>query len=289
MGYIPNVQFAPWYVVEKKGYFDEQGLKVKLNWSFEVDGIKLAGANQADFAMLGGNQVIQARAQDVPLVYVANYYNAFPISIFSLKDKNIKSPKDLVGKKIGLLAFFGATYTVWRALLYEAEIKEAEGRVQNIGFTQVAAVTQGTVDAAAGYANNEPVQLKLAGKEINVIQVGDYTKLVGSGLVTSEKMVAEKPQVVRALVTALVRGMKDAIAKPDNAMAIVVQNLPEAGGQNEKTTKAVLNATIELWSSPHLGYTGPANWAASAKFMRDAGFIKTEIDVTQAYTNKFVP
>jgi len=51
----------------------------------------------------------------------------------------------------------------------------------------------------------------------------------------------------------------------------------------------VLNATIDLWKNPQLGYVDPAAWAASYKFMKDAGFIKTEFDITKAYTNKFLP
>jgi NitT/TauT family transport system substrate-binding protein len=289
MGYIPNIQFAPWYVAEKKGYFTEAGIKVKRNWGFELEGIKLVGANQADFALLGGDQVIQARSQNIPLVYVANYYNAFPISVFSLKEKNIQKPKDLIGKKVGLPAFFGATYTGWRALLYGANIKESDVKVQDIGFAQAAAVTQGVVDAAAGYANNEPVQLRLQGKEINVIQVWDYTKLVGVGLVTNEKMIAERPDIVRGVAAAMLRGVQDTINQPDEAIAATLPSLPEAGGPSLKTTQAVLAATIELWKSPHLGYVDPANWAASYEFMKDAGFIKTEFDITKAYTNKFVP
>ncbi len=289
MGYIPNVQFAPWFVADKKGYFAQEGLQVKFQWGFETDGVKLVGAGQADFAILGGDQVIQARAQDVPLVYVANYYNAFPITIFSLQDKNIKTPQDLVGKKIGLPAFWGATYTGWRALLYGAGIKEQDVKVQDVGFAQVAAVTQGVVDAAAGYANNEPVQMRIAGKDINVIQVWDYSKLVGTGLVTNEKTVADRPQLVQKMVRAIERGVQDTISNPDEALTISLQNIPEAGGANLPTSKAVLEATIALWKSPRLGYVAPADWAASAKFMKDAGFIKTDIDVTKAYTNQFVP
>ena len=71
MGYIPHIQFAPWFVAERKGYFAAAGVKVNYTWGFEIDGLKLLGANQADFAMLGGDQVIQARAQNIPLVYVA--------------------------------------------------------------------------------------------------------------------------------------------------------------------------------------------------------------------------
>jgi NitT/TauT family transport system substrate-binding protein len=289
MGYIPNVQFAPFYVADQKGFFAEQGIKIKYSWGFEVDGVKLVGAGQADFAMLGGDQVIQAREKDIPLVYVANYYDAFPISIFSFEEKNIKTPKDLAGKKIGLPGFFGATYTGWRALLYEANLKEADVKVQDIGFAQIAALDQGLVDAAAGYANNEPVQLKLAGKKINVINVGEYSRLVGIGLVTNEKTAADKPQIVRAVVSALMRGVQEARDKPDDALEIVVKSLPEAGGQNLRATRAVLIATAEFWKNPRLGFVDPAHWAASAKFMKDAGFITKEIDVTKAYTNKFVP
>lgn len=289
MGYIPNVQFAPFYIAQSKGYFTEAGVKVKFNWGFEVDGIKLVGAQQADFAMLGGDQVIQAREKNIPLVYVANYYNGFPIVVFSLKEKKIEKPKDLIGKRMGLPAFFGATYTGWRALLYGADIKESDIKTQDVGFAQVAAVTQGVVDAAAGYANNEPVQLRLQGKEINVMRVADYSRLVGIGLVTNEKMIAEKPQVVRGVVYALLRGVRDAIDQPNDALAITIQNIPEAGGTNLKVTEAVLKATIDLWKNPQLGYVDPAAWAASYKFMKDAGFIKTDFDVTKAYTNKFVP
>lgn len=289
MGYIPDIQFAPLYIADKKGYFTQAGLKVKFTWGFETDGVKLVGANQADFALLGGEQVIQARAQDVPLVYVANYYNGFPISIFSLKEKNIRTPQDLAGKKVGLPAFWGATYTGWRALVYEANLKETDITTQDIGFAQVAALTQGIVDAAAGYSNHEPVVLKLQGKDINEIKVADYSKLVGIGLVTNEKTVAERPQVVRSMVTALLHGVQDAIDNENESMEISLQNLPEAGGTNLKTTQAVFQATVELWKSPHLGYVDPAAWAASAKFMKDAGFIKSDIDVTKAYTNKFVP
>lgn len=289
MGYIPNVQFAPWFVADNKGYFAQEGLKVKFNWGFEVDGVKLVGANQADFALLGGDQVIQARSQDVPLVYVSNYYDAFPITIFSMKDKNITTPKDLIGKKVGLPAFWGATYTGWRALLYGAGIKESDIQTQDVGFAQVAALTQGVVDAAAGYSNNEPVQLALNGVAINTINVSDYTNLVGMGLVTNEKTVAERAPLVQKMVRALARGIADTLKNPDEALSISVNYVQEAGGSNLNMTKAVLAATEELWKNSHIGWVDPADWAASETFMKDAGFIKSDIDVTKAYTNQFVP
>ncbi len=289
MGYVPHIQFAPFFVAEKKGYFAQAGIKVKYTWGFEAEGIKAVGANQAEFALLGGDQVLQARAQNIPLVYVANYYNAFPISIFSLKEKNIVTPQDLAGKKVGIPGFYGATYTGWRALLYEANLKDTDVKVQDVAFAQVAAINQNLVDAAAGYTNNEPVQLKMQGKEINVIQVGDYSKLVGIGLVTNEKMITDKPLIVRGVVVALTRAIQDTLANPKDALNLALPNLPEAGGTNLAMTQAIFDATLPLWKNPHVGWVDPVDWAASYKFMKDAEFIKTDFDFTQAYTNKFVP
>jgi NitT/TauT family transport system substrate-binding protein len=289
MGYIPSVQFAPWYVGQKKGYFAAEGLKVNFTWGFEVDGVKLLGANQAQFALLSGDQLIQARAQGIPLVYVANYYSSYPVVVVSLKEKTIQTPKDLIGKKVGLPALWGASYIGWRALLYATGINEMDVKVQDVNFAQVAAVTQGVVDAAVGYTNNEPVQLQLLGKEINVIPVSDYSKLVSIGLVTNEKMISERPEVVQKMVRAMLRSVQDTLDNPKEAFDISLQNLPEAGGQNLKSSQGVFDATLTLWKNPRPGYVDPADWSASVKFMKDAGFVKEDVDLSKAYTTQFLP
>jgi putative riboflavin transport system substrate-binding protein len=288
MGYIPNIQFAPFFIADKKGYFAQEGLKVKYDWGLEVDGVKLVGVKQVDFAIVGGDQIIQARAQGIPIVYVANWYNAFPIEIVSLQDKNIVAPKDLVGKKVGMPCLCGATYTAWRALLYTQKIDPASINVQNIGFTQVQALTQGTVDAVGVYANNEPVQLKLAGKDINEIKTWEYTQLVGNGVATNEADIQQKPDLVRRFVRAFLKGVSDAIANPSEALQISVEAVPEAGGKNLKTSEAVLNASIPLWKNSQLGLSKPEDWQAMEKFMQAAGFIQNNVDVTKAFTNEFI-
>lgn len=289
MGYIPNVQYAPFFVAEEKGYFAQEGIQLNYNWGFEFDGIKLVGANQADFAIVTGDQIVQARAQNVPIVYIGNWYNAFPISVVSLADKNIKTPQDLVGKKVGLPGLFGASYTAWRALLYASGLKEQDIAADNIGFTQAQALNQGTVDAAVVYANNEPVQLQLAGKKLNSINTWEYAKLVGNGIAANQATLKNRPQIARGFVRALLRGIQDTMDNPDEALQITLKRVPEAGGDNLATSKAVLLTSVPLWKNTRLGETRLADWQAMEKFMLDAGFINSPVDVNQAFTNEFLP
>ena len=289
MGYIPDVQYAPFFLAEEKGYFAQEGIKIKYNWGFEFDGVKLVGANQADFAIVTGDQILQARSQNIPLVYIGNWYNAFPIAVVSFADKNIKTPQDLIGKKVGLPGLFGASYTAWRALLFTQKISEDQVRAENIGFTQVQALNQGTVDAAVVYANNEPVQLQLAGKAVNAIKTWEYAKLVGNGVATNEATLKNRPNVAKGFVRALLRGIQDSISHPEEALQITIKRLPEAGGENLTTSRAVLLASVALWKNSRIGETRLADWQAMEQFMREAKFISTAVEVDKAFTNEFVP
>ncbi len=289
MGYIPDVQYAPFFLAEEKGYFAQEGIKIKYNWGFEFDGVKLVGANQADFAIVTGDQILQARSQNIPLVYIGNWYNAFPIAVVSFADKNIKTPQDLIGKKVGLPGLFGASYTAWRALLFTQKISEDQVRAENIGFTQVQALNQGTVEAAVVYANNEPVQLQLAGKAVNAIKTWEYAKLVGNGVATNEATLKNRPNLAKGFVRALIRGIQDSISNPEEALQITIKRLPEAGGENLTTSRAVLLASVALWKNSRVGETRLADWQAMEQFMREAKFISTAVEVDKAFTNEFVP
>ncbi len=110
MGYIPDPQYAPIYVAVDKGYFAEEGLAIEFDYSFETDGMALVGANELPFAIVGGDQVILARAQGLPVVYVLEWFQRYPIAVVSKAAAGIEQPADLVGRKVGLPGFFGASY-----------------------------------------------------------------------------------------------------------------------------------------------------------------------------------
>jgi NitT/TauT family transport system substrate-binding protein len=288
MGYIPNVQFAPFYVAVEKGYFADENLEVKFDYGWETDLLKLVGAGELRFAVASGDQVILARSQGLPVVYVMNWYRKFPVCVVSFKEKGLQRPQDLIGKTVGIPALYGASYIGWRALLHIEGIDEAKVNLQNIGYTQVASLTEGQVDAAVCYIMNEPVQLKQSGREINVIAIADYVNLVSNGLITNEQTIAEEPALVQSLVRVVLRGLRYTIDHPDEAFEICLKHVPEAGGGNAPQQMAVLQESIKLWRADDLGRSDPAAWETSQRFMIELGFVDTETDIEQMFTNQFI-
>lgn len=285
MGYIPNVQFAPFYVAIEKGYFRQEGIELEFNYGWEADIVKLVGTGELDFAIASGEQVLLARSQGLPIVYVAGWYHRFPVVVVSLEEKGIKSLQDLRGKKVGIPALFGASYVGWRALLKAEGFKEEDFNLQEIGYTQVESLTKGLVDAAICYAMNEPVRLRLAGYKVNVITVADRVNLISNGIMTNEKTIKEKPELVRGMVRAFLRGLRYTIENPDEAFEISKKYVPEM----KEDQKEVLKEAIKFWTSLHLGRTEKADWEATLKALKDMGLITTEVQVEKAFTNEFVP
>ena len=119
MGYIPNVQFTPFYTAVERGYFKDAGIEIEFDYANETDGVALVGANKLQFALVSGEQVPMARAQGLPVVYVVAWYQKYPVSIIAMSDQNIKTPADLRGKKIGVRAFSQTTGIWVRGILLD--------------------------------------------------------------------------------------------------------------------------------------------------------------------------
>lgn len=288
VGYIPDVQFAPLYVAQNKGYYADEGLQVEIEYGYENDFVALAAQGEREFAIASGDQVILARAQGLPISYVMKWYQRYPVALMALATKNIARPEDLVGKKVGLPGFFGANFIGWKAMVYATKLDESAVKVEEIGFTQAAAVQQGLVDAAMIYIANEPNQLRAQGIEVNVVEVSDYIDLVSNGLVVSEKLMADDPDLVQRMVRATLRGLKDTIDHPDEAFTIVRQVIPEITDERAPIQRKVLEDSIKLYQSDQLGVSSQQAWQDSVEFMSKAGLIKKVLEPDILYTNKFV-
>ncbi|MCL4266298.1 MAG: ABC transporter substrate-binding protein [Anaerolineae bacterium] len=285
MGYIPDPQYAPFYVAVEKGYFAEEGIELSFDYSFETDGMALVGANERPFAIVSGDQVILARAQELPVVYVLEWFQRFPIAVVSKSSANIATPQDLAGRSVGLPGFFGASYVGYLGLLEAAGLQPEDVNASDIGFTQVESLLTEKVEAVVGYANNEPVQLSGMGEDVNVIYVADFIDMVANGIITNETVIAENPELVEGFVRATLRGLQDTLADPAAAFAISKEYVEGL----EDNRLPVLEASLPLWQAETLGLTTADSWQQAHDVLLESGQLDAPVtDLDAAFTNEFV-
>jgi NitT/TauT family transport system substrate-binding protein len=289
VGYVPNVQFAPLYVAIDKGFYSDEGLAVTLDYSMENDNTVLVGTGDLQFAIVSGEQVLLARAQQLPVVYVMAWYQQYPVGIVAKTSSGIQSVSDLAGKKIGLPGLYGANYIGAIALLDSAGLEQSDVTLDSIGYTQVAALVADQDDAVVIYTANEPLQLEEAGVDYVLFKTSDAVDLVANGLITNEETLANNPELVRKMVAATLKGIQYTTAHPDEAYEICTKYVDNLTAENEVVQKQVLLNSIVQWEAATPGYSEPSAWVNMQNILLKMGLLAQPLDLSQAFTNSYLP
>ncbi len=294
--YIPNIQFAPFYVADSLGYYKDAGLNVTLrHHSFSEDEFGAVSTGKEDVVFGGGDEMLQARDNKIPLVYMATVYTKYPVALIVPADSPIHTAADLRGHTIGTPGPYGETYFGLLALLQSAGLTTSDVTIQNIGFTQEPALLGHKVDAVMGYTNNEPILFKQDNFAVRTLALSDAVPnlpLVSNGLGALQSELDAHGSDIKALVAATLRGVQYTIAHPQQALDISKTYVPGlSDAKNAASALAVLQATIPLWESTgaKAGSSDSATWQAMGSFMQTYKLINAAPDVSKAYSNAYLP
>ncbi|EKW5589254.1 ABC transporter substrate-binding protein [Raoultella planticola] len=169
-----NPDHAPIMVAEQIGAFKAQGLDVKIvPPSDPALPPRLVAAGQADPAITYQPQVHFFADEGLPLVRVGTLINS-PLNTVIALDKSIKTPADLKGKKVGY-SVSGIEQATLATMAQHAHIDPQSIKLINVNFQLTSALLAGQVDAViGGYRNIEALELKLQGKDPQVMNVEDF-------------------------------------------------------------------------------------------------------------------
>jgi NitT/TauT family transport system substrate-binding protein len=283
--YIPNIQFAPFYIADHEGSF----APATLRHHGSAEGLFTAlTAGDEDFVVAGGDEILQARAQGVDLVAVASYYGQYPARIIVPQGSPIASVADLRGHTVGLPGRYGESWFALLIALKEAGLTESDVTIMEIGYTQQAALTTGKVDAVVGFANSEVLTFEAAGFPVTVID--PQVPLVSICLATTHAYAEAHPDVVTKVIAGMKAGMTTAREDEATTLDIAAQYIPSFRGDTLETAKQVLPATTALFVGADGTVSPPfvaAEWTAMATAMASVGLVPAGTDAAAAYTNAY--
>jgi ABC-type nitrate/sulfonate/bicarbonate transport system substrate-binding protein len=283
-----QAQFAGFYVAKQNDYYKSAGLDVSIQpGGPDFPAVQMVTGGNEQFGVTGADQILIARSKGVPVVALAVIYRRNPFVLFSLAKSGIKTPAEFVGKTIGV-KIGGNEELIYRAVLANAGIDKSKLTEMPVKF-DITPLLTGTVDVWPGYLINEVLAAKEKGFDVNVIYPVDYgIDLYADTLFTTEKMLKDKPDVVRNFVAATLKGWDTAIAEPEEAAKITIKYGDKLTYDHEF---AMMKASVPLLKpdSKPVGFMDEAGWSSAQKLLLGAGFQKQPINVAEAFGAKSTP
>lgn len=296
LDWYPNAIHAFLYDAIEKGYFEEEGLDVKIRFpANDNDAIALVAAGRAEIGLFYQQDTIQAVVNQGAGIKSIGAVCQTPLNvILSLKEKNVNSPKDFVGKTVG----YGGTAlseAMVEAIMENVGEDPKSVNLQNVGFDLMSSMTTGQVDATIGcLVNHEVPQMEEEGFDVSWFQLTDYGMPNFYELVflANDQMIEEEPETLRAFLRACGKGFDDFQADTEGVLNILLGNQSEENFPLSPTVEAksaeVLLPRMETADAPFMSQT-EENWKENIEWMKEHKLIDRVPDVSEVMTTEFMP
>ena len=291
LDWYPNSNHVGVFEAVEQGFFEDEGLKVKVYTPADPSTIlQTVGAGRDDFGISYQPDLLQARSEGIPVVSIMGIVQHPLNSIMALTSSGIESPADLRGKRIGH-PNIPSNKGMLETMLEQEGLTLDDVELVDVGFELVTSLLGGTVDAVIGaYWTHESILIELEGHEVNILRmeewgVPDFYELV---LTASEDTLKDRTDVAEKFVRALRRGFEAANADPQGAVTTLIEANPEA--VNEELERRGVDLVKPMWTAGgnQIGSQEEARWQEFTDWMKSRGLIKDDVDPMAAFTNQFM-
>ena len=292
LDWYPNALHAFMYVAIEKGYYEEEGLKVNIQFpSNSNDAISLVAAGQADIGLYYQQDVIQARTkQKVPVKSIGAVVQGPLNIVLSLEEKNITTAEDLVGKTIGY-AGTELSEALIRSIMNYVGADYSDVTMIDVGFDLMSSMTTGNVDATIGcLVNHEVPQMEEEGFSVNWFDLDEYgvpTYYEGVFL-ANDDAIENDSETLKAFLRASAKGFADMKANPEEALQILLANQNEENFPLSETVERksveVLLPMMETADAAFLSQSDEC-WQENIDWMLEQGLISETVALDEVRVN----
>jgi NitT/TauT family transport system substrate-binding protein len=211
-------------VARSLGYFEAEGINLKVApGGPNVDGVAIVAAGSAQAGNLSSSpSLMLARAGGLPVKCFAVGYQEHPFTYFSLPKKPIRTPQDMIGKKIGTQ---GTARILLRALLVKNKIKESDVQVVVMGSDMLPLVT-GQVDAVTGWLTNVAALRALGPDRVDMRLWDTGIQLYANLYYATDETLQKHADVLAGFTRAAAKGWAYTHQNPEKAVDILVKAYP---------------------------------------------------------------
>lgn len=280
LNWYPYGEHAPLYYGLKHGIFTKHGIDLTIRpGTGSRPTVQATGAGRTDFGWADTPSLIAAVAGGLPARSVGVFLQTTPTAVESLCDKNIRTPKDLVGKTIAATAGDAPSAT-FPAFLKANGLSDSDVHLENIDAAgKIAAVLSGRTDALIGFVHDQgPTMANKSGKQVCYLRYSDYgVQFYSTGLITSEKMIKQNPDVVRNMVAATSEAFTAAESNPDAAVAAmqgVSPQLPPTDVLRQSWQQTIKLLHTPATQSDPPGVDSQTDWQHTIDVLAHAGILK---------------
>ena len=287
LDWYPNALHSFIYTAIERGYYAEEGLNVVVRFpANDNDALALVAAGKAEIGLYYEHDIIQAVAnQNVKIKSIGAVVQSPLNVILSLEEKNITTPKDLVGKTVG----YGGTAlseALVKTMMSSCGEDPNDVNLINVGFELMSSMTTNNVDATIGcLVNHEVPQMEEEGFDVNYFLVNQYgiPNYYEAVFLTNSEMIEKEPEVLAGFLRASARGFEDFREDPDGCLEILLKNQNEENfplsPTVEKKSCETLLPLMETDDAAFLSQT-EANWQENIDWMKENGLIERTISVS---------
>lgn len=286
-----QMEHAGFFVALDKGFYLEEKLDVEL---LEGNGApttaRVVGNGTYNLGVASGSATVMARVAGIPVVSLAVINQHTPVVVYSLAEKGINTPQDLIGKRIGV-NIGGTKHREFQALLRKLDISETSIELMGMSEASPAPLLAGQVDAMLGYTEDQPVTIELRGQAVNRIALADYgIDIYSTNILANQSFLKENPDLVHRFMRATVKGWEYAIAHPEEAVAAYMAKRPESDEPFNRANFKYLTPLLHSPDTEKMGFGAQteARWAYTQDVLFDLGMIPKKEPVSALFTNEFL-
>jgi NitT/TauT family transport system substrate-binding protein len=286
--WFAEAEHGGFYQAKATGLYQKAGLDVTIKMGGpQVNNMQLLLAGEADIMMGWDIQVLNAIAKGLPVTTIATSFQKDLQGMMT--HKNVTSLADLKNKTLMIATSSHTTWWPWLKEKYgftDAQVKPDTYNLQPFFADDNVAIQ--------AYPSSEPYQAEQNGAPVNFFLFADYGwPPYGTTMVTTTKMVAEKPDVLARFVRATLEGWKSYLTgDPSPANSLIKADNPKMSDGNLafaiKRLKELKMANGGDAATMGLGVMTDARWKASYDFMVNAGLLAKDVDWKKGYTTQFV-